>query len=75
MVEHPGGARLLLEALQRFAVADRDVRQDLDGHVAAEARVARAVDHTHAALAEEADDAVWAEHRIGLESHRWRRGV
>ena len=53
-------ARLLLEAAQAVGVRG-ERRQDLEGDLATEPRVARAVDLAHAARAEGAEDFVGAE--------------
>ena len=73
MIEHPGRARFLLEALHAFLIAERERGQDFDGHVASEARVFGAIDRTHAALAEKAHDPIGTEHGIRLE--HWRPGM
>ena len=39
MIEHPGRARFLLEPHEPLAIAERDVRQNLDGDVPSEPRV------------------------------------
>ena len=52
MVERAGGPRLLLEAAQALGVGGERGGQHLDRDVAAEPRVAGAVDLAHAARAE-----------------------
>ena len=52
MIERGGGARLLLETPQAVRVGGKRCRQNLDGDVAVQARVARAIDLAHAAGAE-----------------------
>ena len=52
VIEDPGGAGLLLEALQAVRVARKRGRQDLDRDLAAEPRVLRPVDLAHPARAE-----------------------
>src|SRR5205085_7712322 len=69
MIEHPGGARFLLESLQAFLVAERDRRQDFDRDVAAETSVRCAVDRAHTSLADPSGDPVRPEHRVFLEMH------
>jgi hypothetical protein len=71
MVQHPGGTRFLLEALDPLLIAERERGKDLHRHIAAEARVLGAIHRSHAALAEEADDPIRTEHLIRLE-HRHR---
>ena len=61
MAEGAGGPGLLLEALQAVLVGGQLLGDDLDGHVAAEARVVGAVDLAHAARAERRDDLVRAD--------------
>ncbi len=55
VIELPGGARLLLEAMQPAAIGREASRDQLDRDVAAEAWIARAVDLAHAAGAEPAE--------------------
>ena len=69
MVEHPGGARFLLEPLQLLLVAGGEVGQYFDRDVAPEARVFRTIDHAHAAFADDAGNAVRPEHRVWGEDH------
>jgi hypothetical protein len=69
MVEHPDGARFLLEALQRLRVVGPDVGQHLDRDVAPEARVGGAIHHTHTAFADRTGNTVRPEHRLWLEGH------
>ena len=73
VVQRRDGARLLLEASDAVGVGITPRRQYLDGDVAAEARVVRAVDLAHSAPAEERHDVVRAEARPGRQGHR--RGV
>ena len=54
-------ARLPFEAFERVRVGIELLGQDLDGHLAAEPRVPRAVDLPHAARAERGDDLVGAQ--------------
>ena len=63
VVEHAGGARFGLEALQSLGVRRERGRQHLDRDVAAEARIARAVDLAHGPGTEGAGDLVRAEPR------------
>ena len=66
MIEHPRGARFLFEAQQTLAVADGDVGQDLDRHVAPEARVPGAIHHAHAAFTDNSSDLVRAQDGVRL---------
>ena len=58
MVEQARGAGLLLEAAQPVGVGREGAGQDLDRHVARQARVAGAVDLAHSARAQESGDLV-----------------
>jgi hypothetical protein len=60
---------LALESSERLGVAGERRRQDFDRHLAAEARVAGAVDLAHATSAERADDLVCAESRARAKGH------
>src|SRR5437867_1175086 len=69
MVERGGGPRFLLKAAEAIGIG-RELRgQDLDGDIASEARIARAVDLAHAAGANGRDDLIRAEPRAGRECH------
>ena len=61
MVERGDRAGLLLEAAQARPGRRQARRQDLDRDLAAEARVAGAIDLAHAARAERGEDLVGAE--------------
>ena len=61
MVQRGDRAGLLLEATEAIGVGGERRGQDLDGDVAAEARVPRAIDLAHAAGTNCADDLVRAE--------------
>ena len=68
---------LALEAREPLGILRELGGQRLDGDVAAEARVARAIDLAHAARAERRDDFVGAESGAGGEwhpgnLHHWR---
>ena len=66
MVEGAGRARLLLEAPQAVRHrCEKRGRQDLDRDLAAQARVAGAVDLAHAARAEGGEDLVGPEAGAG----------
>ena len=70
MVEHPGRARLLFEALQLLLIAQRDRGEDFDGDIAPEPRVLRAVNRTHSPFAENPCDPGGA--KLFGESHSKR---
>jgi hypothetical protein len=61
MIQHSGGARFLFEASEAVGVFRERSGEHLYCDVAAEARVARAVDLAHAARAEWGDDFVGSE--------------
>src|SRR5262249_1402485 len=71
VIEDARGARLLLEALQAVRLLRVRRRQDLDRDFAAEARILRAVDLSHAARAQRRSNLVWSEPGAGGESHRF----
>ena len=59
------GARFLFEAAEPLGVRTKSSGQDLDGDVAAEARIVGSIHLTHAAGAEQRHDFVGAEARAG----------
>ena len=61
MVERRQHLRFALEPREPFGIGGEQIRQDFDGDVAIELRVAGAVDLAHAALADQRDDFVDAE--------------
>ena len=65
MIEHPRGARLLLETPQGVGIVREAARQHLHRDVAAEARVVRAIDLAHPPGPDCIDDAIGTEHRSG----------
>ena len=69
MVQGRGGEGFLLEAAQPVGIARESLRQDLDGHLAFEARVAGAVDLAHAARAQQRDNFVRSEFRARGQVH------
>ena len=69
MVQDPGGARLLLETAQALGVGGEGRRQDLDRHLAAEARVPRAVNLSHPPRSDRREDLVGTESGAGLQGH------
>ena len=71
VIERAGGARLLLEAAQAVGVGRERRGQHLDGDVAAEARVARAIDLAHAAGADRSDDLVRANPGSLRQAHQF----
>ncbi len=72
MVERAGRARFAVEALQRFR-AGLAAAYAFDRHLAAESRIAGAVDLAHAAGTEQRDDLVRPEPRTGGQrGARWR---
>ena len=69
MVQDAGGARLLLEAAQPVGIGGEGRRQDLDRHLAAEARVPGAVDLSHSPRSDRREDFVGPESGAGLQGH------
>ena len=69
VVQDPGRAGLLLEAAQAVGVGGEGGRQDLDRHLAAEARVSRAVDLSHPPRSDRREDLVGPESGAGLQRH------
>ena len=63
------GLRLALEASKRLRVAREVIGKNLDGDVAAEARLAGAVDLAHPTRAEGGEDLVRTEAGAGGQSH------
>ena len=61
-----------LKAREPIVVRGERGRQNLDGDLAFELRVRRAVDLAHAAGADGGDDFIGAETRAGSEGQRWR---
>ncbi len=69
VVQDSGRARLLLEPAEPVRVVREGRGQHLDGHVAPEPRILRAIDLSHPARAERRNDFVGAEARTGRERH------
>ena len=74
VIELPGGARLLLEAMQPARVRRERLGDQLDRDLAPEPWIARAVDLAHAAGAEPADDLIGTDAGAGRRSAWERRG-
>ncbi len=74
VVQLRGGARFTDEAFERLMIPDKIFRNEFQSDVAAEARIFRLVDHTHATAAEFPHDVVvgdcLANHPEGLGSIR-----
>ena len=60
MGQRGGRSRLLLEARQSHGIIGQSWRQDLDGDIAAEPRIAHAINFAHAPGAEQAEHFVTA---------------
>ena len=69
MVQRRGGFGFLDEPLAAGLVRDAVVREDLDRDLAAQSRIARAIDLAHAARADEREDFIRAEVRPGGQGH------
>ena len=61
MIQSRGGAGFAAESVQRCGIAPGALGQDFQGHLAAQARVPRPVDLSHAALADATEDLVVPE--------------
>ena len=70
MIQRGEGLRFAGEPCEPFGVAREDIGQHLDGDVAIELRVSRAIDLTHAAGAEGHEDLIRAEAGAGSKCHR-----
>ena len=68
--EHFGFA---LKAREPIVVSREQRRQNLDGDLAFELRIRRAVDLAHAAGSNGRDDLIWTETGAGSEGQLWRR--
>src|SRR5262245_12653535 len=83
MIERTGGASLLFKSLQPFLVHGIGRRQHLNGHVASQPAVARAIDFAHSACAQRGDNFIGpkscsrGDHSRMLEGARTglRRGI
>ena len=62
------------EALTSIVIAGNALAHDLDGHVATETRIARAINSAHAAFVELVDD-LYGPRRVPGASIIWWRGV
>ena len=69
VIERGGRASLLLEATQPIGIRGEGRREDLDGHVAPEAWIARAIHLTHAARPDERQEVVWAKPGARRDGH------
>ena len=63
------GSCLPLEARDPIRIAGERLWQDLDGDVALQLRVVRAIDFAHTAFAKWRFDRVWTEPCPGCQSH------
>ncbi len=69
MVQRGSGLGFLDESLPAGLIGDAVVRQDLDGHLAVEPRVARAIDLAHPTRADEREDFVRAKPGTWIQRH------
>ena len=69
MVEGREHLRFAPESCQPIRIADDEIGEDLEGYIAIELAVARAVDLTHSAFAELRDDFIGADSGPGCERH------
>ncbi len=70
MIELAGRSRLLLEAIDPAGIGRQRVRDQLDGHVAAQPGIARPIHDAHAAGAQPAEDLVVIDPGAGRDA-RW----
>src|ERR1700691_2690666 len=81
MVQAGRRSRLALEAVQRLAVADHAVRNELQGHMPAEAQVLGLTNYAHASATDFPDNAIvgdrLADHEgpVGVMLGRWEQEV
>src|SRR5690242_16552305 len=71
VIESASGPRFLFKPAQAVGIAAEGARQDLDGNVPAQSRVAGPIHLTHAALTKWGDDLVGAEFGAGNKGHSW----
>ena len=71
MIELAGGAGFLFEAAQAFGIFREGTGENFYRDVAAELRIARAIDFTHSAGADLGDDFVGAEFGSSGERHKF----
>ena len=69
MVQRGRRAGFLLEARQALGIGGEGRRQDLDGDIASQAGITRAIHVPHAAAAERSHDFIGPESRAGRECH------
>ena len=67
MIECGRGARFLLEPAEAITIGGKSSGNDLDCHLASEARIARAIDLAHAPDADDGEDFIRAETGAGWE--------
>jgi hypothetical protein len=67
MIEGREYVCLAFEASQAIRMSREQIRQDLEGNVAMQLRIARPVNFAHAACPERADDLIRTEHRSGTK--------
>jgi hypothetical protein len=70
VVERREHFRLALEAREAVVIGGELVGQDLEGDVAFQLRVTRAIHHPHAARSKPGDDGIWPDGRAGFEEQR-----
>ena len=75
MIQRGRGARFLLEAAQTIGVGGEGRGQHLDGDIAPEPRIARAIHLAHAPGSDEGDDLVRAETAPGANDMLWEVGL
>src|SRR5579859_1277319 len=75
MVQQARGASLLLKAAKSVRARGKFRRENLDGHLATQPRIARAIYLTHSARPKRGKDFIWAEPRVGIKCHNFAGGI
>ena len=65
MIQRACGLSFLLKAIQPIGILGKRCRQNFDRHVAAELRIARAIDFAHATFADLGDNCVLSDRCVG----------
>ena len=73
MVERGKHPRLTLETKEAIGIAGEEVRQNLEGNVTAQSRIAGAIDLAHAPRTYQGDDLVLPESLSSRKSHKRTR--
>src|SRR5688500_14171872 len=71
MFERRKRLRFALEPRETFGIGGNGFRQELEGDIALEPRIARLVDLSHAAGSEQGDDLIRPDAETRTERHAW----